>query len=1043
METLRDTAAEFEFDVFISFRHRDGRNTARSVRRWLKNWQPPMQTERQDRLRIFVDSFQGRATRDYWEDTIRPALVNSRWLVVVVTESVLKPLDDGSPNWVTREIETFLDTPQAGNLIPVLAESHRSGPLPELISRRFPRIQIFDLGIDDPLAPRLPLIETRHVFTYLGIGAAIRGIDGKGLEELRQEERRRQVRRLAVTGTGVAAVLGVVVVLAVIAIVNGVEAIRSTAQTALRQAAEESTTRPDRAALLAAYALQTASEPMVLNWFLGGEKQWARELLGTVSLPRSVIRVPGGRIDEIAVTGDGETVVALTEDRKIAAYRAPDWATLWSRDLPVDGGRFEMHLARDHVFLSSYATERVLGYDLTGTKVADLSLPADWSGGMLLLTESGFVVQWDRTSGMLSLLDPLEAKRSRSLWETGPFDLLETASHVPDREALLIVTRTREVGVYAEHLLDARDGSPRSGPALRAGMDPTPRLVSSGGFGLRVVENGAISRYSLEDGAEQARMRFGAVSLYASDRSPLAAASTGWRDSRVVVFDAESGNLLRQPIGPVTLWSGPVFDAEGRRMALMGEGAVYVVDDVEGGESVVLHVPGQIMSGTFLDDENLFALADREGRVSVWDLRSARPVLTGIMHEEGSVKLATAAGGTLVSGGWDGTLRFTRTDTELEPVWQVATGSPVLAIDIDAAGERFAYTGDGLVGLCTFETRQCEEYAVAQPVNVAFFGPDAALFVERADNAGAVVVRPETGPVPVSDGPSASAHRSDLVVGVNTDGDLQFHRGDGSVIKCRGKRGTDDLVKIRVAAEGSHVLLFAITGVRHRMRAVSDKDCSALWPTDRDWIELDFTELLTVAIDGASGTAFVSGGGGGILVSLTDGALIREIEDRHVFNDVAWSSDGRTLYLAAMSREVSAQNVVDGSNSFETLRLDSLPWAIDLSASGDRLAIANFADRHGRYLLQVIDAREGEVLAVVPHPTNLFDVLFGPDGTIITAAEDGVIRAWPLAPDDRHHDTIMVDVSSRTARRVERNGIIVSSPVEHAPAEDDRASKAQ
>lgn len=1027
----------FEYDLFISFRHVDGRRSARQIRRWLKAWQPPLQLGSHGELRIFVDSFQGRPTSDYWENVIKPALQHSRWMLVVVTGSVFETLENGNPNWVIKEIETFLNTPQRKNLIPVLAKGHASKSLPDVILQRYPRIQIFDLAVQDPLAPRVPFLENSNVFTFLAIGAAIRGIDGRGLEQLRQEERRRLYSRIVSAAALSAAVVTVMVGLAVIAINNGIDAIRNTAQTALRTAAQESVTRPDRAALLAANALRTVSEPAVLNWFLGEEKRWSRELLGTIQLPASTVRVPGGRIDEIVVTDSGSLVIVSTEDGLLAAYRAPSWMEAWKITLPAEFEPLDLHVARDHVFLSDRASGHILGFDLAGNMVADVSLPKTWSDSSLTLTPTGFVLRWNAETRELSWIDPLEAQGTGALWSITEFMGPEGVVHAPKFNALVIATSTDQVGVYAEHLLDARNGQKRGEPVLTGNLGSTPNVAPDLGYGLRLTGPGHVSRYSLKDGAVLQPLSISAISLHPPGLGSLSAATVGWEDGRVVVFDAGTGRRLREPIGPLELFSDPVFDKSGARMALLGEGAVHIVDGNPDGATITLYAPGSVSAGVFLEDETQFALADFDGRVSVWDLRTTRPVLTGIFHDEGSVSLATAADGTLVSAGWDGAVRFTKTSNTMTPLWEVPTASPVLDIDLDQDTDRLAYVGQDKVGLCTITVVTCEEHPVESAISITFFDDGQAVLIELADNAGAMVLRPGAEPQRISEGPAAGALFDDLVVGLSADGLLQYYHGTDPPRPCSRHYNLTGLLQIEASTDGSMFLLLRQTKDGVSAMAVSGEDCSAFWHGQDGWVQFGFSHLHTLSMNEASGTAFLSGEGGGVLLSLDDGSVIQSIEDRHVYNDVDWSSDGKTLFLAAMSREVSARDTASGFRTFETQAFTSIPWAIDISFGGARLAVAGFADRHQRYPLRILDARQGDTLTIIAHPKEILDVLFSADGKVITAGVDGVIRAWPTDPDQRLVDDILRDVSRRTASRIERSGVISSSPTDYAPPSSD------
>jgi hypothetical protein len=200
-------APSFDYDAFISYRRGDGMWHARTLRQRLQDIRVPtgVATARSDgKLRIYLDQIYERATDDFFENTIKPALAASRHLVVVKTPSAMTALPDGSPNWLVREIDYFCSLPTAGRSISVaITSGDLSSALPGRLGETHPNIERLDLrrwrryrtfGIDDQL---------------LSLAATLHEIRPSDMPALRQEDARRiasqkRRRRLAI---GLAAVL--------------------------------------------------------------------------------------------------------------------------------------------------------------------------------------------------------------------------------------------------------------------------------------------------------------------------------------------------------------------------------------------------------------------------------------------------------------------------------------------------------------------------------------------------------------------------------------------------------------------------------------------------------------------------------------------------------------------------------------------------------------------------------------------------------------------------------------------------------------------
>jgi len=118
------------FDAFLSYRRAGAASLAFWLRRRLKRYTLPPDVikvlgERSGnlplrRLDVFLDSAFERASEDFWQCKIVPNLAASRYLIVISTPQAFVDRSDGQPNWLMREIETFLSLAGPDRIIVVL-----------------------------------------------------------------------------------------------------------------------------------------------------------------------------------------------------------------------------------------------------------------------------------------------------------------------------------------------------------------------------------------------------------------------------------------------------------------------------------------------------------------------------------------------------------------------------------------------------------------------------------------------------------------------------------------------------------------------------------------------------------------------------------------------------------------------------------------------------------------------------------------------------------------------------------------------------------
>ena len=182
----------FTFDAFISYRRSDGAPFATRLRRKLLEYTPPEEIKARlprTGLSIYLDEIYERATEDFFENTIKPALRASRRLIVVRTPDAVAPKAPGEPDWILKEIEYFRTLPQGRNLCIALAKGEMHSPMPGNLKADFPNIEIIDIRKLGALT-RGQLGE--KILTFL---AALYDVPPELMPALRREEERTKKAR--------------------------------------------------------------------------------------------------------------------------------------------------------------------------------------------------------------------------------------------------------------------------------------------------------------------------------------------------------------------------------------------------------------------------------------------------------------------------------------------------------------------------------------------------------------------------------------------------------------------------------------------------------------------------------------------------------------------------------------------------------------------------------------------------------------------------------------------------------------------------------
>ena len=144
-------------------------------------------------LRIFLDVMYERGSQDFYNNTIRPALLTSHWLIVIATPDAQERAEH--PDWIAREIADFLSGPNAQNIIVVLAKGQFNDELPGNIRQFSPNVQIVDFRNFEIPYIFNPIKRAILEDEVLKIVGPLYGIPLEEMPNLRREQERNRFRR--------------------------------------------------------------------------------------------------------------------------------------------------------------------------------------------------------------------------------------------------------------------------------------------------------------------------------------------------------------------------------------------------------------------------------------------------------------------------------------------------------------------------------------------------------------------------------------------------------------------------------------------------------------------------------------------------------------------------------------------------------------------------------------------------------------------------------------------------------------------------------
>jgi WD40 repeat protein len=388
-------------DAFISYRRLDGAIAARRLRRRLLDYRFPRPLRDKQPFRpltIYLDVLYERATNDFFEETIAPALRDSKHLIVVQTPAALRPRSDGQKNWVVREIELFRELPQRNEISVGLAAGAVDGPLPANLHQTLPNIERVDIRRLGPLG----FGARDQVLTFI---AALHHVSPGLMLELRREEAKRRATTAWTVAVAALATLAVFALLLWWALASRENALRAqhAAQHELATSHFRAAARVDRPAEALAHAAKAvALEP---------EYRAARTLLIDLLMDRSWplplldLQHPSG-IVEVAFSPDDSRLVTRT-DGEVYIWNTSDGSSVASR-IGMNGHIYEMSFDPDWHTLLLATTEGWGAWDISsgqplrigGHSAMTLTARQLGSGSILLQEITGPPRLCDRATGL-------------------------------------------------------------------------------------------------------------------------------------------------------------------------------------------------------------------------------------------------------------------------------------------------------------------------------------------------------------------------------------------------------------------------------------------------------------------------------------------------------------------------------------------------------------------------------------------------------------------------------------------------------------------
>ena len=584
-ELRRHASSGQPFLGFISYRRRDALAPARWLRDRITTFVPPAELRQKiedldhtvggRQNRVFLDLSYQKPNVDFWDEHIGPSLCRSRSLLLLLTPSVFETLDDGQPNWVEREIETFLAFhSDPSRILVVLGPGAEMDRFPPSLARISSRWDWIDLRFFSESS----LARLRHADLYdaqiAKVLAKIYDIADGDLPILNQEFGRGRARvRRSIAAAGVAALLG----MSALTSWALVERSRAANAEKLAVAQRDEALRQRNAALMSqSRYLASMADDLVKEGTVRGAVGLLR-----VALPDRAAGNERPLVRE-AVASAYNAVYANRERGPVELLpgaTAADVGPRADRIVAADAGTI---VIRDGM---RGGADRRLAHDFGAPARLVLAPGGD---RLLMIDRSGAVSVRDLPAGREVLRHAGVGTGSRGYFLAGGGRLLVTSPDGTELRLFDVATGA----VLAQRRLDAGDGV-----AVKLVTEPRTGLIAA------IVGN-RLLRLSTENLSDQAELGLGgiefAMTVSADGGSIYVATSTDLLDGSVLEVDSATLAVQRR-FGKVTGGARHVAVApNGKRLAIHGIIGVDFFDVPKGERLFHVVVSREAVHGQFV-----------------------------------------------------------------------------------------------------------------------------------------------------------------------------------------------------------------------------------------------------------------------------------------------------------------------------------------------------------------------------------------------------------------------------------------------------------
>jgi WD40 repeat protein len=624
----------YDYDAFISYRRADGADLAQWLRRKLQDYRLPASLG-QDRkpLQVYLDTTFERATEDFWTQNIEPAVRRSRFLIVILTPSVVQLGADGSQNWVERELELFMSLPQCRNIMVVRATGSQTDWLPRPLQQKHPRIDIVDLSTfrGRLMSPARRSYLNDKILTLI---ACLLGIPDIHMPVLRQEQER---RRRQATARAVAA-LAILLALGSFLVWQLVRQHQIAQETALVAQQKEQEARDQLTARFVELGRQELSQGHTMRalpylgaaYAMGKPSSQLRYMLAWAMQPVDAVLAtlrPDGvhtRVRSVMFDPDGTRVLTASDDGTVE---------IWNLATGADPGRNFGHKIE----------EQVMAVSPDGTRL----VTAGQKDGVVLWEIGGehpvepWSPEWigDHDGAVSSVAFSQDGKHIVTTSSDGTAKIWDTNTHK------LELTLPHHGDVLAAAF--SQDGT----LLVTAGADKTAKVwnAATGEMLHTLNHDGGVLAAALS--------RDGARVVTASD------------DETARIWDASTGQLLHtlRHDGRVV---AALFSREGTRVVTASDDrSARIWDTADGKRLKTLLHSGPVVAAALSEDGTRLTTASGD-QAEIWDAVTGDHRLTLAGHSADVVAVAFSRDGTkVVTASSDGTAK----------VWR-ATGSALLTV---------------------------------------------------------------------------------------------------------------------------------------------------------------------------------------------------------------------------------------------------------------------------------------------------------------------------------------------------------------------------